>query len=77
MKNYPECNELRTSFYRRDICCCFLTGPEFDELIKQEETYDPSKIMYSFVTASCYDHIWAAALALNCTEAHLKAIGEF
>ena len=41
-----------------------------------EETYDPSKITFSFVTAPCYDHIWVAALALNCTDAHLKAMGK-
>ena len=54
----------------------FYIGPEFEELLKDEETYDPSKAMFSFVAAQCYDHIWIAALALNCTDTYLKATGK-
>ena len=51
--------------------------PEFEALYKQEETYDPSKYMFEFVTGNCYDHIWVAALALNCTDAYLTETGEW
>ena len=55
----------------------FCIVPEFEVLFKQEETYDPSKYMFDFAAGNCYDHIWVAALALNCTDAYLKEIGEY
>ena len=54
----------------------FLVVPEFEVLYKQEETYDPSKYNYEIISGQCYDHVWVAALALNCTDAYLKSIGE-
>ena len=50
--------------------------PEFEALYVQEETYDPTKYMFEHVSGPCYDHIWVSALALNCTDARLKAIGK-
>ena len=50
--------------------------PEFEALYVQEETYDPTKYMFEHVSGPCYDHIWVSALALNCTDARLKEIGE-
>ena len=41
----------------------------------QEETYDVKYKMFEFVGAKCYDHVWVAGLALNCTEAYLKETG--
>ena len=52
------------------------TVPEFEMLVKQEETYEPWHDMY-IINGQCYDHIWVAALALNCTDAYLKVNGEF
>ena len=56
--------------------CIFWTVPEFEVLLKQEETYDPTKYMYEIISGQCYDHVWVAALALNCTDTYLKATGE-
>ena len=53
----------------------FIAVPEFESLYRQEETYDPTKYMFEHVSAPCYDHIWVAALALNCTDDYLKRIG--
>lgn len=53
-----------------------ILGPKFEKLVQEEETYDPSKDAYNFVLGQCYDHIWVAALALNCTDAYLKAVGK-
>ena len=52
------------------------SAQEFDELYIHEETYDPKHYMYEFVAAKCYDHVWVAALALNCTETYLANIGK-
>ena len=51
------------------------TEDEFQTLFKEEETYDPSKYMFEFAAGQCYDHIWVAALALNCTDIYLKEQG--
>ena len=53
-----------------------LLAQEFDELYKKEETYDPKHHTFEFVAAKCYDHVWVAALALNCTESYLESIGK-
>ena len=53
----------------------FIVEGEFQTLFKQEETYDPSKYTFEFVSGQCYDHIWVTALALNCTDTYLKALG--
>ena len=50
---------------------------EFEKLIKQEETYDPTNYAYEFANGQCYDTIWVAALALNCTDNFLKTTGEW
>ena len=57
------------------MCVCVFSAPEFDTLYKQEETYDPAYISFEFVAAKCYDHVWVAALALNCTDKRLRDIG--
>ena len=49
--------------------------PEFYDLYKKEETYDPSYSSLEQFAPACYDHIWIAALALNCTETYLKTTG--
>ena len=49
--------------------------PEFEVLYKKEETYDSSNYNFESVSGQCYDHIWIAALALNCTDAYLKVTG--
>ena len=50
---------------------------EYDALYKQEELYDPALYMHHSMSGQCYDHIWVAAMALDCTDAHLKATGKF
>ena len=32
--------------------------------------------MFDIAGGPCYDHIWVAALALNCTDAYMKKIGK-
>ena len=54
----------------------FFAVSEFEVLYRLEETYDPSMSMYDIVSGTCYDHIWVAAIALNCTDAYLKSIGQ-
>ena len=49
---------------------------EFDNLYKKEETYNASHSINEHIAALCYDHIWIAALALNCTENKLKDMGK-
>ena len=50
---------------------------EFDSLYRQEDTYDMSHSSFEFIAAMCYDHVWVAALALNCTDAYLRRNGKF
>ena len=45
-------------------------------MYRQETTYDPAMFMFDYAGGPCYDHIWVAALALNCTDAYLKDAGE-
>ena len=52
-----------------------LSVSEFEDLYRQEETYDPANTMFDFAGGPCYDHIWIAALALNCTDDYLKRTG--
>ena len=49
---------------------------EFTDLYHKEDTYDPAMSMFDFAGGPCYDHIWVAALALNCTDAYMKKIGK-
>ena len=53
------------------------TVSEFDELYKQEETYDPVNDKHYICAPFAYDSIWIAALALNCTENHLRETGKY
>ena len=52
------------------------TVSEFDELYKQEETYDPVNDKHYICAPFAYDSIWIAALALNCTETYLRETGK-
>ena len=45
-------------------------------MYRQETTYDSAMFMFDYAGGPCYDHIWVAALALNCTDAYLKDAGE-
>ena len=65
--------KVKKYLWQTDICAFIVS--EFEELYRQEETYDPAMSMFDFAGGPCYDHIWVAALALNCTDAYLKAIG--
>ena len=48
---------------------------EFEELYKQEDTYDVAHQQFEFCATFSYDHIWVAALAFNCTETFLRETG--
>ena len=51
--------------------------PEFSELYRQEETYDPANNRLEHYAPGCYDHLWVSALALNCTDAYMKTTGTY
>lgn len=38
--------------------------------------YSKEASAYEYMAGRCYDHIWLAALALNCTNRRMKEIGE-
>ena len=48
---------------------------EFLNLYRQEENYQSAYNMYEDGVVLCYDHVWLAALALNCTNAYLTRTG--
>ena len=50
---------------------------EFFSMYYKEETYDSAYSMYEFGVTFCYDHVWLAALALNCTDSYLREIGMY
>ena len=51
---------------------------EFYTRYRQEETYDIKNKIYEEVSANlCYDHVWVAALALNCTSEYLRQIRKY
>ncbi|XP_060569149.1 gamma-aminobutyric acid type B receptor subunit 1-like [Ruditapes philippinarum] len=52
-----------------------LTVSEFFKLYREHPTYTSSLEDNVFLTPWCYDHVWAAALALNCTDATLVSSG--
>ena len=56
---------------------CILHGlvSEFDSLYRQEDSYDVINKPFEPLRTLYYDHIWVAALALNCTEKYLRSIG--
>ena len=49
---------------------------EFDELYRNEKTYNPAYETFYWCAPYSYDHVWIAALALNCTETYLRRIGK-
>ncbi|XP_053374068.1 gamma-aminobutyric acid type B receptor subunit 1-like [Mercenaria mercenaria] len=51
-----------------------LTAKEFEERYYSHPTYNPIYKDTDIVAHQCYDHIWIAALALNCSDARLKQI---
>ena len=53
----------------------FISVSEFYDLYKKEEAYNDSNSDYTSMAPMCYDHIWVAALALNCTETYLNSKG--
>ena len=50
---------------------------EFDELYRQEATYDTVHEQYYICAPLMYDSVWIAALALNCTEKYIRSIGTY
>ena len=68
---------LETHFHALNVCMFMCLVPEFKALYYQEETYDSSHKRLEFISAGCYDHIWVASLALNCTDTYLKSTGNF
>lgn len=55
---------------------CFFTVSEFWTAFREDPMYDPSKAMFEREASRCFDGTWAAGLALNCTDAKLKEVGE-
>ena len=55
--------------------CAIFSVSEFEELYKQDDTYDVAHQQFEFCATFSYDHIWVAALALNCTETFLRETG--
>ncbi|XP_053374069.1 gamma-aminobutyric acid type B receptor subunit 1-like [Mercenaria mercenaria] len=51
-----------------------LTAKEFEERYYSHPTYNALYKDTDIVAHQCYDHIWIAALALNCSDARLKQI---
>ena len=61
--------------YLKHRLICKISVSEFEELYRQEETYDVAHQQFEFCATFSYDHIWVAALALNCTETFLRDTG--
>ena len=53
----------------------FISVSEFYDRYQKEEEYNDSNSDYTSMAPMCYDHIWVAALALNCTETYLNSKG--
>lgn len=54
-----------------------ISASEFEERYFNHPDYNVAMKSYDFVSYQCYDHIWIAALALNCTAEKLTAAGSF
>ncbi|XP_045169714.2 gamma-aminobutyric acid type B receptor subunit 1-like [Mercenaria mercenaria] len=79
MSNVVEGAFLTSSVYSNPIeerGVANLTVSEFLKLYREHPTYSPSLEDNMFLTPWCYDHIWAAALALNCTVQTLSDNGQ-
>ena len=46
-------------------------------MYRLEDTYDNAYSMYEIGVTYCYDHVWMAAVALNCTDSYLKLTGRY
>ncbi|XP_052793035.1 gamma-aminobutyric acid type B receptor subunit 1-like [Mya arenaria] len=53
-----------------------MTNSEFVQRFLSHPEYNEGSKPYDIVAAQCYDHIWLAALALNCTNERLMTMGK-
>lgn len=53
----------------------FILDTEFTDLLVNHPEYDPSLAGYNRLAVNCYDGIWIAAKAFNCTIQKLEDIG--
>ncbi|KAL4221902.1 Gamma-aminobutyric acid type B receptor subunit 1 [Mactra antiquata] len=51
------------------------TASEFEELFRNYPSYKPETEAFDFVSYQCYDNVWMAALALNCTDTIMRQNG--
>ena len=51
--------------------------PEFMDRLHSHPLYEPLTKNYEFISGRCYDHIWLAALAMNCTDRRLIEMGQY
>lgn len=52
------------------------SASEFEDRYFSYPTYDVISKSYDFYAHQCYDHVWVAAKALDCTVTRLVELGE-
>ena len=50
---------------------------EFDTRLQDYPTYRPDLAHFDRALGQCYDHIWVAAIALDCADKKLREMGRF